>query len=415
MKILMVDKFYFIKGGAERYLFELSEILKLHGHRVIPFSMKHASNYPTEYENFFVENIDFNSDSSFNLLNNIKIAGRVIYSFTARKRIETLINQEKPDLAHIHMIDHQLSPSILHSFRKYNIPVIQTVHQYKLVCPNYLLYNPYSKRICEKCLKGAYYHPIIEKCHKNSRLAGLLLATESYFHKLLQTYRKNVNIFHVPSKFMGLKLKEAGIDNNKIEHLFYTIKIGDYSPHYDSSDYFLYYGRLYKEKGILTLLAAMTKVVSSKLLIVGEGPQEKELKTFVLNNKLNNVEFIGLKRGGELKSLVSNAKFVVVPSEWYENSPLVIYESFALGKPVIGSNIGGIPELIDDNVNGLIFEPGNSDELADKINFLLDRPKLITDYGKRAREKAEKDFSPEPHYEKMLEKYQRLLDKVARI
>jgi len=150
-------------------------------------------------------------------------------------------------------------------------------------------------------------------------------------------------------------------------------------------------------------------------LIVGEGPQEKELKTFVLNNKLNNVEFIGLKRGGELKSLVSNAKFVVVPSEWYENSPLVIYESFALGKPVIGSNIGGIPELIDDNVNGLIFEPGNSDELADKINFLLDRPKLITDYGKRAREKAEKDFSPEPHYEKMLEKYHRLLDKVARI
>jgi len=410
MKILMVNKFYFIKGGSERYFFELSNILMEHGHKVIPFAMKHPNNYSSRYEKYFVDNIEFNLNSDLEKLKkSFKISGRIIYSLHARKKIEQLIEKTKPDIAHLHMIDHQLSPSILHVLKKHNIPVIQTVHQYKIICPNYLLYNTRTHKICEKCVGGHYYHPIFERCHKNSSMAGFILAVESYLHKAMKIYEGNINIFHVPSFFMKEKLEQGGIDKSKIEHLFYTIDINNYSPHFDSEDYFLYFGRLSEEKGLVTLLKAMQKVRNSKLLIIGDGPQRMELESFSLKSQLQNVKFLGAKYGKELKSIVARSKFVVVPSEWYDNSPLVIYESYALGKPVIGSDIGGIPELIEPGKTGLLFQPGNSEELVEKINFLLKHPQLVKEYGINARKKAGKEFSPEFHYHEMYRKYQRLL------
>ena len=224
MKILMVDKYYFIKGGAERYYFELSKILTDKGHEVIPFSMKHESNFSTQYNKFFVENIEYNLPSlSDKITKSVKIFGRMIYSFQAKQRVEKLIQLTQPDIAHLHMIDHQISPSILHVFKKYKIPVIQTVHQYKMVCPNYRLYNMYKQKICEKCINGNYFFPIIEKCHRDSRIAGAMISIESYIHKIMKIYKNNVSIFHVPSHFMGAKLKEIGIPDSQIRHLFYTI------------------------------------------------------------------------------------------------------------------------------------------------------------------------------------------------
>lgn len=409
MKILMANKFYFIKGGSERYYFELTKVLRDHGHTVIPFSMKHPRNFASEYADYFVDNIEFNLDSRWEKLKNSpRIAARILYSIHARKKIEQLIEHTRPDIAHLHMIDHQMSPSILHSLQKYQIPVLLTAHQLKVICPNYRLFNWNTKQVCEKCLHGNYFYPIIEKCHKNSRLAGLLLTLETYLHKLLRLYENYVDIFHVPSKFYGGKFVEAGIPAAKVRQLYYTIRIDNYSPQYDSDDYYVYFGRLEEAKGLLTLLHAAEQVRRSQLWLIGEGDHRQQLEELVTKRNLTQVQFLGGKWGEDLKKIISRAKFVIIPSECYDNSPLVVYEAYAMGKPVIGSDIGGIPELIDHQTTGLLFPPGNSEALAAKIRFLLDHPQLVQQYGQNARAKAEQEFSPEVHYEKIYQLYESL-------
>ena len=411
LKILMVDKYYFIKGGAERYYFELAKLLEAHGHEVIPFSMHHQENFETDYSDYFVDFIDYNNRSTKkNFGQSFKIVGRMIYSTHAKRKLEALIKKVKPDLAHLHMIDHQISPSILHTLKNYEIPVVQTVHQYKLVCPNYRLYNARTNTICEKCIAGNYLHPIVERCHKNSIAAGLLLSLEMYVHHFLKIY-DNIDLFHAPSEFMKVKLVEGGIDKKKITKLYYTLNIDEYPFTQEYGEYFVYYGRLSEEKGILTLLQAMKGINKSKLLIIGNGPQESELKEFCAANDLKNVEFLGKKEGEELKSIVAKAKFVIVPSEWYDNSPLVIYEAFSLGTPVVGAKIGGIAELVDHEINGLLFEVGNVRELRAAISRLLDNSELIERFGANAREKAEKEFSPAFHYEQIMTLYHKVLNK----
>jgi len=408
----MIDKYYFVKGGAERYLFELTDILEKKGHDVIPFSMKHERNFKTEYEKYFVDNIEFNINSTkAKIFNAGKIVGRVIYSFHAQKKLTELLQQVKPDIAHLHMIDHQISPSILVTLKKHHVPVLQTVHQYKIVCPNYRFYVEHKNQICEKCLDGHFYHALMERCQKNSIFASGLVAFESYVHQLLNVY-ENVQIFHVPSQFMGNKLRQGGVPGEKIKHLYYAINIDDYPYHPQSEDYFIYFGRLSGEKGLHTLLKAMQKLAdnSIKLWIVGEGPLKNELEKFTAETGLTNVKFLGLKSGDALKQIVANAKFVVVPSEWYDNSPLVIYESFSLGKPVIGANLGGIPELVDDDLNGRLFGAGDTAELADQIRGLYHDTKRIQRYSENARHKAEQFFSWEYNYSKVLSLYKKLLN-----
>ncbi len=414
MKILMIDKYYFIKGGAERYYFELKHILELMGHTVIPFSMQHPANFETAYDAFFVDNVEYNHASTLKKVTTLPGAtARMFYSLQARKRLEKLLAQEKPDLAHLHMIDHQLSPSILHALKQYGLPVIQTVHQYKLVCPNYKLYNPRTGEICQKCLGGNLLHPIRERCHKDSLLASTLIALESTFHRLIGIYEKNIDLFHVPSHFMGAKLVEGGVGRGKIRHLFYTIRLDRFQPKYEAGDYLLYFGRLSHEKGILTLLKAARQYPEAPLYVVGDGPQSEELRAFVEKNQLSQVRFLGLKSGDELAQAVRNSRAVLVPSEWYDNSPLVIYESFAYGKPVIGARMGGISELIDHGETGLLFEAGNVEELATQMQRLWTQPDTAETYGKAARAKAEREFEPRVHYEKMFGWYQELLGAVG--
>jgi glycosyltransferase involved in cell wall biosynthesis len=410
VKILMVDKYFFIKGGAERYFFELKSILERHGHEVAPFSMQHPSNFHSEWADHFISNIEFNGHSSLQKLRQTpKIAGRVLYSYEAKAAIVKLIERFKPDIAHLHMIDHQLSPSILHALARYDIPMLQTCHQYKLVCPSYRLLVMRENRLCEKCVTGNFYHAVLERCHKDSAAASALVAFESYLHKWMKVYDL-INLFHVPSRFLGNKLRESGVSAQRIWHQFYTIKLEDYPFSEIFEDYFVYYGRLSEEKGILTLLHAMQKISRSKLVIIGDGPQETALKNFTATHNLSNVIFAGSKAGKELTNLVSRAKFVVVPSEWYDNSPLVIYESFSMGRPVIATTLGGMPELIEDGVNGRLFAPKDADGLSQALNDMLDSStSRLRAMGKAARATAEQEFNPDVHYEKIHAVYRRLL------
>ncbi len=409
VKILMVDKFFFIKGGAERYYFELKKLLEAKGHEVIPFSMQHPENYDTPFAGDFVENLEFNGLSTLTKIKQTpKIIGRVIYSQASKEAVAKLVEKVKPDIAHVHMIDHQLSPSILHAFRDYGIPVVQTCHQYKLVCPSYRLFIMHKNQICEKCAKGNFYHALFERCHKESFAASALVALESYIHKAMGIYNL-IDIFHVPSRFLGKKLVEAGYPPAKIWHSFYTINLEDYPYHPKSTDYVIYYGRLSEEKGVLTLLKAMLRAPEVNLYIVGDGPQLPILENFVSTERLQTVRFWGNQNGGALVRLVQQAKFVVVPSEWYDNSPLVIYESFSMGKPVIASTLGGMPELVDDGENGFHFTAGEVEDLAEKMRLLWHDPALCEKMGKNARSKAEAEFSPGAHYAKIFAVYEKLI------
>ncbi len=411
MKILNANKFYWFVGGSERYFFDLSNLLNSRGHEVIPFSMQDSRIRETPYSDYFVSNLDYGQISLLNLLRmGPKIVGKMVYSFESRKKIGELIKATKPDIAHIHMIDHQISPSILDVLKREGIPMIQTLHQYKLICPNYKLYIGRKREICERCKGGRYYNTVVHRCLKNSILGSSLASFAMYVHKIFKLYEKNIDTFIVPSRFAKDKMVEFGIDPKKLIFLPYMVDTKYFSPNYSHSGYILYFGRLAEEKGIFTLLQAMKNFPDVPLYIAGGGKLESALKKFVEQQGMDNVKFIGYKTGKNLTSLIRAAQFVVVPSEWYETFGLTIVESFACGKPVIGSDIGGITELISQET-GLLFQPGNPEDLAEKIKYFLSHPSFLNEIGKNARRFIEKCFSPDKHFEKIMDLYKRVLAK----
>jgi len=406
MKILQVNKFYYRKGGADIHFLELSELLEKKGNKVVPFSMEHEKNFKTPYSNHFVSKVDL-SKLSFTLPG-FKAVGRFFYSFEAKKKIEELIKKEKPELVHIHNIYHQISPSILSVFKKYKIPVVMTVHDYKLICPNYKLFT--KGKVCERCKKHKYWNAVFNKCLKNSVIASTIACKEMFFHKFLQVYEDGIDLYLTPSQFVKDKLVEWGFDGKKIKVLSHFVDLKEFQPSYENENYILCYGRLSSEKGIDVLIKAMKKVkTETKLKIVGSGPEEDKLKKQVKKSKLKNVEFLGYKEKSEVIDIVQRSKFVVMPSVWYEVFGLSILEPFALGKPVIGSNIGAIPELIKEGDTGLLFEPGNSSQLAKKIDELNSLPGEIVKMGENARKMVEKDFGVEDYYKKIERIYKNLL------
>jgi len=401
MKILQVNKFYFPKAGTERYVFELTKLLENKGHEVIPFAMKDKRNLKNYFNKYFVSNVDLSKPKI--RPSGFKNISRIIYSQEAKKKIEKLVKKTKPDIAHVHNIYHQISPSILSVFKKYNIPVVQTLHDFKLICPNYKLFS--KGTVCERCKKHKYYNAISQKCSKNSILSGCVLALEMYIHKMLKIYEKNVDIFICPSQFVKNKMIEWGIDNKKLIVIPHFVSLSKFEPNYENQGYVLYFGRLVEEKGVDILIKAMKELPRLKLKIVGKGPEKKTLESRILNLGLKNIEFLGYKAGNGLRDLVRNSMFVVCSSISYETFGLVVTEANALGKPVIASNAGALPELIEDRKTGLLFSPGSTEELAKNIKYLIARPDEIREMGKLARRKVEKEFNSELHYQKLIEVY----------
>jgi len=407
MKILFVNKFLFENSGPERYILELSQMLEKHGNQVAYFAMQHPENIKSKYSKYFVSQISLANPKNGSLLEKMKIGLRIIYSTEAKKKIEKLISEQKPDLAHLHNIYHQISPSILPVLHQKGIAVVMSLHDYKLVCPNYRLMT--HGEICEKCNSSKYYQAVFHKCIKDSFSASLLNCMEMYVHKFLKLYEKNVDLFISPSLFMREKLSEFGLDKSKIFYLPPWVKEIKSLPSYTYSDFFLYFGKISQEKGVEILIRAMEKVKEGQLLIAGEGEEKKRLQSYVKQNRINNVKFMGFMERPELNELIRASRFVVLPSEWYENSPSMVYESFALGKSVIGSCIGGIPELIEDGVTGLLFEPRDVEDLSEKVRYLYHHPLLAQKMGISARKKVEGKYSEEGYYNKLLEIYNSLI------
>mgnify|MGYP005842186011 CR=1 FL=1 len=394
MNILAVNKYFYPKGGCETYYFSLNRLLQEKGYAVTHFSMKDSRNLSSSFDSYFVDNIDYYDNSFFKRL---EYSAKIIHSEEARKRIGRLIRDTKPDLVHLHNFYHQLSPSILKEIKKFGIPMVCTAHDLKLICPNYQMLC--DGEICEKCKGNKYYRCVLNRCMKNSASASLVCTAEAYISRLFGSYG-NIDVVITPSEFYRKKFIEYGYPPERVVYI----------PNFiDSNGYIVYLGRLVKEKGILTLLKAMRNVRNTRLHIIGDGPLRPEIEKYIEETGMANVKLLGFKSGEELVSIVRSCNFTVLPSEWYENSPLSVLESMAYGKAVVGSDIGGIPELVEHGKTGLIFETKNSVQLAEQLNYLAENPGRALEMGKEARIKVEREFDKERHFERINQLYRKLM------
>jgi glycosyltransferase involved in cell wall biosynthesis len=349
MKILLVNKFLFYAGGAEKYMFNLGQKLLEVGNKVEYFGLD-------DERKIAGNEFDIYADPHFT-------PKRVIYSEQNKKNFNKLIDKFKPDIVHMNNISFQLTSSLIDACKEKKVPVVMTVHDPQLVCPNHMLY--YEKRgICEDCLDMDFKHCLKNKCLKNSIFKSFLAYKESKMTHECYKYGY-ISKYICPSNFIKNMLIKGGYPEEKCAFLQNFVFEKKYSPKSsEKEDYILYYGRLSEEKGIKLLLESLPENVN--LVVAGSGPMVTELKG------RTNVKYVGFKTGEELNELIHNAKATVYPSIWYENCPLSIMESISLGTPVIGSNLGGIPELIKDSNNGFLFKPNDRDDLRRKIQIILD-------------------------------------------
>ncbi len=406
MKILMVNKFFYIKGGSETYYFALKRMLEAEGHEVIDFSMKDGKNYDSPYAEYFVEGVDYNGKMS--LGKQVKSAANIIYSVEARKKLEELIKATRPDICHLHIFQHQLSPSILPVLKKYNIPVVYTAHDLKMLCLNYVMMT--RGEVCERCKGGNYMNCLKYKCTKDSTLKSAINVAEGYLHKWLGSY-DIIDKIVTPSGFYRRKFIEFGVDADRVIHIpnFLDRTKPLVKPAEDKEDYFLYFGRLSREKGIMTLIKSVEDT-HLPLKIVGTGPCKEEIEQYIADKNLEHIQVLGFRSGQELIDLVGNARAVILPSEWYENGPYSAIESLQLGRPIIGSELGGIPELVDGN--GVIFNHGNVEELK---QILLTFPEKDSEAYKamcaRSEEIYQSTYTAKCHWAQLKPVYEEVIAK----
>jgi glycosyltransferase involved in cell wall biosynthesis len=387
---------------------ELSELLESRGHQVMHFAMSHPRNRYSPNAKYFVSYINYpEMMSRMNLANGIKVINRAFYSREARAKLAKLIADTKPDIAHVHNIAFLLTPSIFYALADAGIPVVQTLHDFKLLCPATLFLR--NGEVCDLCTGGKFYNAVRWRCKWGSLPASLIICLEAYLYRWLRTYHRKVDRFLAPSKFLRQKMVEAGMPAEKIIHLPNSINLERFKPSSIPGEYGLYIGRLSCEKGVQTLLKACALCPDMPFRIAGEGPLEADLRAYASENHLLNVEFVGYLAGEKLFEMIRKASFVVVPSECYDNSPLACYEAMSLGRPVIGAEIGGIPELVQDGETGLLFEPRNPDDLAEKMRLLNNRPDLRVVWGGNGRRMVETNYNPDDHYQTILAIYEELL------
>lgn len=401
-KLLSLNNYNYRRGGSDAVFFDHDQMFSNKQWETASFAMHHPKNEPSPWSDYFVDELEFGH--TYSVYHKIIMASKVIYSWEARKKLRQLLDKFQPDIAHAHCIYHHLSPSILSLLHDRGIPTVMTAHDLKIACPAYKMLN--GNGICEKCKHGNLLHLVKNRCIHDSLSVSTLIAVESAFHKLSGLYRNNLDKIITPSLFFRKKLIEWGWPEDKLTYIPNFIDSDRIIPHYVAGNYLLYFGRLAPEKGVDTLIKAAINT-GSTLKIAGTGPYEKHLKSLARDN--DNIEFLGFKSGDDLWALIHNALFVVLPSEWYENAPISILEAFAAGKPVLGANIGGIPEMLKDDVTGLIFESGNVNDLTEKIVTIQSySDDKISSLGKNARQHVSNTFTAQRYYNDMTDLYRSL-------
>ncbi|OGY86194.1 MAG: hypothetical protein A2233_01005 [Candidatus Kerfeldbacteria bacterium RIFOXYA2_FULL_38_24] len=358
MKILQINKFFYRRAGAENYFLELSRALEELGQKVMYFSMKHPQNLKTPYEKYFIENIDFGNGAKKSL----KKAEHFVYSTEAVKNLNRLLKNEKPDIAHLHNITHHLTPAILDVLRYHKIPTVQTLHDLQVMCPNYKMFI--MDQPCERCKKHKYWNCFFYNCVQDSRAASLLSAFEMTFHNvLLKTYARGISRFIAPSHFMQKKMIEWGWPEEKISYLPNFVERKRDST-IARKNQIAFVGRFTKDKGVYLLLEAVKKLPHIRFVFAGSGEEEKQMQDIITKQHLNNCQLLGFLDEQKISTLIQSSTAVAVPSLLWENASLTVLESLSLGTPVIASNHGGLPELVQNGENGYLFTPASVDELV---------------------------------------------------
>ncbi len=389
MRILLANKFYYRRGGDCVYVLNLEQLLRSHGHDVAVFAMDYPQNIDTPWKKYFPSEMIMKP--GLNMLESLR---RPLGTKEVRRKFTALLNDFKPDVVHLNNIHTQLSPIIAEIAHARGCRVVWTLHDYKLLCPRYdCLQN--GQKICEECFSDK--HKVLEhRCMKNSWLASVIAYKEVVVWNR-ERLEAATDIFICPSRFMFRKMVEGGFDTKKLEALCNFIEVDKCrKTDYGKDDYYCFLGRLSAEKGIESLIKAANEL-PYKLVVIGGGPLDGRMRAI----GKGNVEFVGVKQWDEIKNLVGRARFSVLPSEWYENNPLSVIEAQCLGTPVLGARIGGIPELIEEGVNGTTFESGNVEDLKSQIEKMWN---ASFDY-RRIAERAQKQYSAETYYERLMGLY----------
>lgn len=401
MKVLMVNKFHYKKGGSETYYFTVADALKARGHKVVYFAMKDAKhNIPCEQEKYFVSN----SSVKGGIKSKLNMVLHMVYSKEAYINMKKILQEENPDLVIFNLVHKQITLSIIDAIREYDpkLPIFWTMHDLIAICPSYTMLDGNGK-VCEKCMGGSFQPCVDNRCMKGSKLMSMLSKYEADYIRKKKWYDQ-VQLFICPSEFYRKKLQEAMFTSSKIVTIRNTLPLDTkYEMNVRNDGYILYFGRLAKEKGVKTLIDAAKKA-GCRLVILGTGPIEYELKQYAKG--LNNVEFKGFQTGKALTDFVKKSHCVVLPSEWYENGPYSAMEAMALGKPLIVSDNGGLPELVDDGQNGYVYSAKKGvDALASCIQEMMKLTeieyKVMAEYSLY---KAEMMFNP-AQYVDQIEKY----------
>lgn len=408
MRILFCNKYNYPFSGTEVYLFELMDLLRAKGHEVALFSMADPRGEPTQYDQHLVPHIDFKTKSG--LWQKAQGAAHAIYSTEARRRIRTMIQDFRPDVAHVRGIYHHLSPSILWELKAQKVPVLYHVNDFKVLCPNYNLLS--QGRVCEACKGGAFWNALQSRCYPGLG-ARLTLVAEAYAHRWLGTYRKCVDMFLAPSQFVRDKFVEHGWDSTKFAVLPHFQSVHEVKePARDAP--LLYFGRLSAEKGVDDLLRAMQTLPAIPLVIAGDGPQRAELHELAGSLGLTNVKFVGHVGRAERDSLIAQSRFTVLPSHAYETLGKTILESYAEGRAVIASDLGSRREFVRHAETGLLYRTGDVRQLRAAIETLASQPDLAERMGRAGWEFVLHNHTPENHYRELLSLYEGLVAATTR-
>lgn len=422
MRVILVNKFHYRKGGSETYYFAVADALREAGHEVHFFAMEDERNLPCEDADLFVPNRDYNGPSS--PAAKVSAALSIVYSGEAKRRFQALCERVRPDVVHMNLVHRQITLSILDApyLKEHHVPVVWTAHDYIAVCPSYTMLDG-AGEVCEACLGGHFLNCLKGRCVKGSTAKSGMAMLEAESLRRTGAYQRIDRII-CPSRFLGSKMAEGGFPAGQLVWMpnfisDETLAEIDAAPAPDSSSpYLLYFGRLSTEKGVDVLLRAFDRAAEDEgvpgdwtLQIAGDGPERAGLEGLAAElGMASRVRFLGFKTGTELRSLVKGARFSVVPSTWHENMPFSVVESLAAGTPVIGSRMGGIPELVADGQTGFTFVSGNVGELADLLGLATQLPNEDYERMRRAgRNFAREHCSQAAYMRKLIDLYASLM------
>lgn len=392
MRVTLANKYWYLKGGAERVVFETKRLLERNGDVVSEFAMRDGRNAPSAWERHFVSPVT--TDRVRFGREGLRTAGRMLWSFEAKRKFGALLDEAQPELVHAHNIYHQLSPSILAAARVRRIPVVMTLHDYHLISPNYGMFD--RGRAVEPDPKRPNWDTFRRRLIGGSALKSALSAFEGWLHHAVGAYR-HVSAFIVPSAFVREKMIAYGIAPERLEVIPHFIDLDGRLPRYESEARVVFVGRLSEEKGVDVLLRAMRDVRGLTCAVVGDGPERERLHALAAELGLTNVEFLGTLHGEALDREIARARAVVIPSRSYETFGLTALEAYAWGKPAVAARIGALPEVVRDGMTGLLFEPGDADDLAAKLNALADGYARAAAMGREGRRLAETEYAPGLH------------------